>query len=491
MQFERVTPESVGISSESILDFIHKAKAACVEMHGLVVLRHGKICAEGWWKPYAHDEKHIMFSFSKTLTATAIGFAEQEGILKLDEKLVDIFPELCPENPSENLHKADIWSLLTMSCGHENEIGAADREGPDWQRAFLHHEFKYAPGTMFQYNTSGTNMLAAILLKKTGLSLTEYLQPRLFGPLGMENIRCQVLADGVQRGGSGFFLSTEDMARFAQFYLQKGVWQGKRLLQESWFDRAGSAQVPTVNPVFTNHDSNWRHGYGFQTWQCIPAGVYRADGAYGQFGIVIPNKDAVIAINSTSSYPDDLLNICWETILAGMSDEGSLPENPAVSSALCQELKHLSLPVDWGIRCRASETYYDGLRFTANSKIPGLTDLIGGMGLRSEEGGEIRALSLSFVKDKAVLTAEQEDCNLTLHIGLNGEPAIQRLNGRTYASSGCWRGTDIFEINVRCVNFASGTRIRLEIKPNTMLISRTSTLPNEGACSSEVFALSR
>ena len=110
------------------------------------------------------------------------------------------------------------------------------------------------------------------------------------------------------------------------------------------------------------------------------------------------------------------------------------------------------------------------------------------MCLRLEEGSEIRAPSLSFVKDKAVFTAEQEDCNLTLHIGLNGEPATQRLNGRTYASSGCWRGTDIFEINACCINFANGTHIRLEINPNAMLISRTSTLPNEGACSSEVFA---
>ena len=217
MQLERVSPESVGISSKSILEFLRRAREACVEMHGLMVLRHGKVCAEGWWAPYGPQYKHSMFSFSKTLTATAIGFAEQEGLLSLEEKLVDIFPDRCPENPSENLRKADIYSLLTMSCGHENEISAQEDASPDWISAFLHHDFPYAPGTMFQYNTPGTNMLAAILRRKTGMGLTEFLEPRLLAPLGIENARCLRLAVGVERGGAGYFLSTEDMARVAQF----------------------------------------------------------------------------------------------------------------------------------------------------------------------------------------------------------------------------------------------------------------------------------
>lgn len=267
-----------------------------------------------------------MFSFSKTLTAIAIGFAEQEGILSLDEKLVDFFSDECPAQISENLARADIRSLLTMSCGHETESPL--RESADWIRAFLAHEFKYTPGAMFQYNTLGTNMLAAILYRKTGCSLTQYLKPRLFDPLGMTDAFCSVMPDGViQRGGSGFRLTLEDMMRFTQFFLQKGKWDGVQLLGEEWSARASAAQIGTVNPVFTNHDSNWRLGYGYQMRRCIPDGVYRADGAYGQFGIVIPDKDAVIVINSASTYPDDLLNIAWDTLLKGMADD-PLPEDP-------------------------------------------------------------------------------------------------------------------------------------------------------------------
>lgn len=177
-----------------------------------------------------------MFSFSKTLTATAIGFAEQEGILSLDEKLVDLFPDERPAQISEDLARADIRSLLTMSCGHETESPL--RESADWIRAFLAHEFKYTPGAMFQYNTLGTNMLAAILYRKTGCSLTQYLKPRLFDPLGMTDAFCSVMPDGViQRDGSGFRLTLEDMMRFTQFFLPTKGQVGRRTAAGLGMDR--------------------------------------------------------------------------------------------------------------------------------------------------------------------------------------------------------------------------------------------------------------
>lgn len=479
MQLERVSPESVGISSKSILEFLRRAREACVEMHGLMVLRHGKVCAEGWWAPYGPQYKHSMFSFSKTLTATAIGFAEQEGLLSLEEKLVDIFPDRCPEKLSENLRKADIYSLLTMSCGHENEISAQEDASPDWISAFLHHDFPYAPGTMFQYNTPGTNMLAAILRRKTGMGLTEFLEPRLLAPLGIENARCLRLADGVERGGAGYFLSTEDMARFAQFYLQRGVWEGKRLLQESWFDRASAAQIATVNPIFTNHDSNWRLGYGFQMWRCIPEGVYRMDGAFGQFGVIFPEQDAVVAINSASVYPDDLLNILWDTILPGMQGE-PLPENAQDAAALARTLQGLSLPAAWGVRSRAGESAYGGRTYAAKGEIPGLAGLIGGMGLWPAGAGALRGLSLSFGEREALLTATEAEGTKVLRIGLTGAYARSELDGRPYAASGAWRGADVFEIEARCVEFVSGSALRLRFAPEGLLLSITSALPNAG-----------
>ena len=167
MEFARVAPESLGIPSQAILDLLDELYRYGIEMHGIMVLRHGKVCAQGWWKPYEPKTPHIMFSFSKSLTSTAIGFAWQEGILSLDERLIDIFPDKAPEHPSENLNKACIRHLLMMGCGHETEINDLGRGDPDWIYTFLHHPFVYEPGTHFLYNTAGTNLLSAILTKKT------------------------------------------------------------------------------------------------------------------------------------------------------------------------------------------------------------------------------------------------------------------------------------------------------------------------------------
>ena len=185
--FQDASPESLGISSEGILRFLDRMEEKNIELHSFMVVRHGKCAAKGWWKPYAPTLPHPLYSFGKTLTATAIGFARQEKILSLEERLVDLFPELLPKEPSENLQKVTLWHLLTMSCGHETEI---DMESPDWIREFLQHPFLHEPGTFYKYNTAGTNMLAAVLKRKTGCDVTEFLKPRLLEPLGITSLTC-------------------------------------------------------------------------------------------------------------------------------------------------------------------------------------------------------------------------------------------------------------------------------------------------------------
>ena len=163
--FKDVTPESAGISSKGILNFLDRIEENQIELHSFMVIRHGQCAAKGWWKPYDEKFRHPLYSFSKSLTATAIGFAEQEGILSLDEKIVDIFPDLLPENPSENLKKITLHHLLIMGCGHETEIMD---NSENWISTFLHHPVLHEPGTFYKYNTAGTNMLAAVLRKKNG-----------------------------------------------------------------------------------------------------------------------------------------------------------------------------------------------------------------------------------------------------------------------------------------------------------------------------------
>ena len=244
MNFQRVTPESVGIPSGAILDMLDQLYREGIEMHAFKLLRHGKVCAEGSWAPYTPETQHILFSFSKSFTSTAIGFAVQEGIISLDERLIDIFPEKSPENPSENLKKCQVRHLLMMGCGHETEISWTNGGDGDWVSQFLHHPFVYEPGTHFMYNTAGTNMLCAILKKKTGLDMTEFLKPRLFEPLGMGEIHCVKMLGDIEMGGAGMSVTIEEMARFVQFVANRGSWEGRQLLNPEWFDmEIGRAHV--------------------------------------------------------------------------------------------------------------------------------------------------------------------------------------------------------------------------------------------------------
>ena len=270
MEFPRVSPESVGVPSQAVLDLLDELYRYGIEMHSFMLLRHGKVFAQGHWKPYNPQTPHAMFSFTKSLTSTAIGFAVQEGLLSLDDRLVDLFPDKIPEEPSENLQKCQVRHLLMMGCGHATEIPNLGQDDPDWIASFLHHPFVYEPGTHFLYNTAGTNLLAAILARKTGQTLTQFLKPRLFEPLGMGDVHCHALSDGTEMGGAGSYLTLDAMARFTQFVANKGVWEGRQLLNAEWFETATSKQIENRGPGWDG-DPDWHAGYGFQILALLEA----------------------------------------------------------------------------------------------------------------------------------------------------------------------------------------------------------------------------
>lgn len=472
MKFEMTTPESLGICSGSILEFMKRMEEASIELHSISVLRHGKMCAIGAMKPYDLSVPHIMFSFSKTLTATGIGFAVQEGILKLTDKLIDIFPEYAPENPSENLKKADLYSLLTMSCGHETEIPIGT-EGSDWIRSFMHHEFVYEPGTMFLYNTAGTNMLAAALKKRTGLEITEYLKPRLFEPLGMSDVQGLKLPDGTVWGGSGMFLTTMDQALFGQFLLQRGKWEGKQLLNDAWFDQATVKQIDTTNKLNPSQTLNWAQGYCFQCWRNCAEGVYRCDGAYGQFAFICPKQDAVVTITSASETTEYLVEAFEDTILKSMQEE-AYPENPALQQKLSEKLENASLPALWGARSPQAEQAVNGVCYHIvnegmEGEAPSFEAFIGGGGAEDIYGNALKSLQFKFEKDRLILKVEGADQTYELALGLGGEilKTPVQFNGTYGVTDTIIGGSARFENakkltlelrNIRCV---TGARITL------------------------------
>lgn len=478
MEFERVTPESVGVHSEAVTAMLDELYRYGIEMHSFMLLRHGKVCAEGSWKPYRPDTQHIMFSFSKSLTSTAIGFAEQEGILSLDERLVDIFPDKIPENPSENLKKAQIRHLLMMGCGHETEIPWGATGNPDWIREFLHHPFVYEPGTHFFYNTAGTNLLSAILTKKTGKTLTEFLRPRLIEPLGMSDIHCQPLPDGTEMGGAGYSLTIEDMARFVQFVANKGKWEGKQLLNEAWFAEATRKQIENRGAGWGG-DPDWQQGYCFQFWRCEPEGVFRGDGAFGQYGIVMTKQDAVLVIQSCSMRLQAVLTAVWEKLLPGIED-APLPENHRDYHILRNRLQNLELPPMLGMRNPGAEASLDGAVYTPDSPLPSMADILGGIGKFVPAGGSLKSLGFRFQGDDAALLCAQDNGTFEIKIGMTGHFAAAELDGAPLGTNGRWRAKDKLEIELRDIRCAGGKRFVFQFAGDKLTLNADSTCPEAG-----------
>ena len=318
----RSTPEAQGVSSQAIEDFVSTVDKINT-LHSFMLVRHGKVVAEGWWKPEAPDKPHVLHSLSKSFNSTAVGLAIAEGKLSLDDPVLKFFPGEAPAEPSENLKAMKVRDLLTMSCGHDVEPKRAN--GEPSVKAFLAQPVPHKPGTHFLYNTMGSYTLSAIVTKTTGQTSLEFLKPRLFEPLGIENPEWPTSPEGNSLGGYGLKLCTEDIAKFGQLYLQKGKWNGKQLVPESWVEQATSEQVPTDKEGHSKIGVDWVQGYGFQFWRCTH-NAFRGDGANGQLCVVIPEKDAVIAITADTNQFQDEMNAIWDKLYPAFQSQ-ALGEN--------------------------------------------------------------------------------------------------------------------------------------------------------------------
>lgn len=331
----RATPESRGVTSASVLAFV-EALDSLEHVHSMMLLRHGRVIAEGWWAPYEASANHELYSLSKSFTSTAVGFAVSEGLVHVDDEVLKFFPGDAPGAPSAHLQAMRVRDLLTMTTGHQDETSSApDRLSA---RAFLAHPVPHKPGTHFQYNTPATFMLSAIVQQQTGQTVLEYLGPRLFEPLGIERPTWNTNFQGISLGGYGLRVRTEDIARFGQFHLQQGRWEGRQLLPATWIQQASARQVSNGS----NPKSDWDQGYGFQFWRCRN-GAYRGDGAFGQYCIVFPEQEAVLAITSGVRDMPGVLDRVWDTLLPGFQHR-RLVSNPRQRKELEARLKTLSIP---------------------------------------------------------------------------------------------------------------------------------------------------
>jgi CubicO group peptidase (beta-lactamase class C family) len=337
------SPESQGISSSAILQYLKEASGSGLEHHGFILMRHGKIVSEAYWKPYEPDHIHTLYSLSKSFTSTAIGMAAQEGRIKLTDKVISFFPEYLPASVSDNLAKMEIRHALNMATGHTKDtIGSMrDAKGIPWVKTFLSLPIEKEPGTHFLYNTGSSYTLCAIITKVTGLTTQAYLTPRLFKPLGITQADWEVSPDGINLGGYGLRVTTRDIIRFGQLYLQRGKWDGQQLINEAYVQEATTSHISS-NPG----DGDWSQGYGYQFWRCKP-GFYRGDGAFGQFCIVMPQYDAVIAVNSESKDMQKQMTLLWDHVLPGIKD-APLSENKNEENQLKEFSNSLMLSAQVG-----------------------------------------------------------------------------------------------------------------------------------------------
>ncbi|PYI88560.1 MAG: hypothetical protein DME26_03455, partial [Verrucomicrobia bacterium] len=325
-----------GVSSAGIEAFVGAVDKQVDTMHSFMLVRHGHVVAEGWWKPEAPEKTHMMYSLSKSFTSTAVGLAVAEGKLSIDDLVLKFFPEDAPADPSANLKSMRVRDLLTMSTGHET--AAKFTTNAPWVQTFLAHPVPHKPGTHLLYNTPGTHMLSAIVRKVTGETVLDYLKPRLFEPLGIENPEWGSSPQGNTFGGWGLKIRTEDIARFGQLYLQRGKWNGKQLVLASWIELATSKQMSNGS----DPTKDWDQGYGFQFWRCRH-GAYRGDGAFGQFCVVLPEQDAVVAITADTKDMQAELNVVWDKLLPAFHAK-KLPANKQEQAKLKETLAHLAVP---------------------------------------------------------------------------------------------------------------------------------------------------
>ncbi len=335
---EYATPESTGVLSEAIRDYLKAADSSGLEHHGFIMSRHGKVIAEGYWKPFAADYIHTLYSLSKSFTSTAVGMAIQEGYLKLTDKVYSFFPDMLPESMSDNLMKMEIKHVLNMATGHTKDTMGIMRNATDvpWSKTFLAQPVEKEPGTHFLYNTGATYILSAIVSKLVGMTLQDYLKTRLYDPLGIKGTDWEMSPEGYNVAGYGLRVSTRDIIRFGNLYLNNGKLNTKTVISADYVKEATTSHIQSL-PA----GGDWGEGYGYQFWRCRH-NFYRGDGAHGQYCIVMPQHGIVIAINSESASMQKQMDLIWQYILPGIK-ERALPANKSASSELKSFSEHLVL----------------------------------------------------------------------------------------------------------------------------------------------------
>lgn len=441
----RSTPEEQGVSSAGILAFLEAIGRSQHEFQSFMMVRHGQVIAEGWWTPYRATANHMLYSLSKSFTSTAIGFAVAEGKLTVNDPVSSFFPDDLPAAVSEHVAALQVRHLLTMSVGHATDSTPVITKEQNWVKSFLALPISNEPGSAFLYNSGATYMLSAIVQKLTGQKVIDYLRPRLFEPLGIAGMTWETCPRGINTGGWGLSVQTESLAKFGLFYLHKGVWNGRQILPAAWVEEATTFKIqqPAANGADLEKlkaTSEWHQGYCYQFWRCRH-NAFRGDGAFGQYSIVMPDQDAVVAITSESGDMQGEMNLVWDFLLPAMHDK-PLPADGPAQEHLQQSLAALALPLAEGKTDSPLATQVSAKSFKTETNAAGVK------GISFRFGGDLCEFALRDAKGEYTI-----QCGLGKWVeGISTMPGtpskitVGDLRPCKVAASGGWRDQNTFEM---------------------------------------------
>ncbi|WP_410786282.1 serine hydrolase domain-containing protein [Kribbella sp. C-35] len=447
----RSTPAASGVSARSIIELLDELEAQAVECHSIMVVRRGHVVAEGWWAPYSAERPHLLYSLTKSFTSIAVGLAITDGLLALDDRLVDVLPDHVPDDVSEQGRRITVHHLLSMTAGHaEDSLDEAWRLEPgDLVKGFLRTPFAAPEGTQHTYDNSTTFILARMVELVTGRGLPELLDERIFQPMGIDHAEWDRVASGAAFGFHGLHLTTEAVAAFGELLLRGGVWRDRQLVPREWVELATSRHIDTLPLPNWRRNPDFLYGYGYQFWMSQHG--YHGNGAFGQYCVVAPAHDLVIVVTGSIEQEHALPGLFWNCLLPSLDKAGNAEDD----ELLAERLRQLSFTPVQGSAApdRSVKAMLDGT--AADSPLPDGTtvtvDPVAG-------GWRLRLGSL-----------------LEFEVG-HGEWRESSPLGRPVVAAGAWQGeTFVAELFV----ITTPHRVRLVVEAGTA-VATWNTLPLTG-----------
>ena len=472
------TAESVGVDSKEVQAFIDECLEKGLELHSVMVVRHGHVACEAFRAPYGPNIPHMMYSVSKSFTSTAIAFAIEEGYMTLETKFLDVFPELRPTKFDAYLDKLNVFHLLTMQGG-KSVSPMLDRTKDTWLEDFVNSPWAFEPGTEFLYISENMYVLCTMIHRLTGMSVTEFLTPRLYEPLGIDVPYWETCPRGIEAGGWGLFLKLEDLAKFALCYKQHGVYNGKQVIPEYW-TVDGTKAIADCSPK-SNGDYDGMNGYGYCFWRNGGyENSYRADGMFSQFGIVFEDIDAVIAVNGGNINEHDMRETIWHHFPKAFIDDDKNAESVEIAIKPYEKLP--KAPRSF------LENSLNGRRLVFG-KAHILTVLgmpvsilpLASVFMEKDKAGNISNVRFQFRENDMVMTWSEGDETNTILVGMDGEYRFDKivLGGIAYttAATAAWTSESVLEVQIRPVETVAERRLVFRFKDGNKVSMEPSTLP--------------